>query len=111
MDQVTSWHPSKPGCSPWRTRARRARRLTRPRTLATLASSLLLAGCAAAGSPCQGASTSGWFSGWGGGGASAFTVGLGRSWGECPCRDRRSVPALSADPASEPFPGALAPPR
>lgn len=69
---------------------------------------LLIAGCAAADQPCRTGRTGGWLSGWGSGGASAFTLGLRRTWGNC---DERTTapgrgpldagPVPSADPMSE----------
>ena len=69
---------------------------------------LLVAGCAAD-QACRTGRTGGWLSGWGsGGGASAFTIGLHRTWRDC--ADRTTGPARapmdagpvpSADPASE----------
>jgi len=67
---------------------------------------LLLAGCAS-GQGCQIGRTGGWLSSWGSGGSSAFTLGLHRTWRECP--DRASAPTRSgADPLpslpAEPMP-------
>jgi hypothetical protein len=80
---------------------------------------LLLAGCAS-GQGCQTGRTGGWLSSWGSGGASAFTLGLRRTWGECPDRagtpakrGPEPLPAPSADPMPDPptAPAAANPPR
>src|SRR6266436_735617 len=84
---------------------RRLASMTRPAALSVIAS-LLFGGCAS--TACGTGRTGGWFSGWGTGGANAFTVGLHRTWGEC--ADRTPGPAQrpfgpapppSAEPASE----------
>lgn len=72
---------------------------------------LLVAGCASGQCP-QTGRTGGWLSGWGsGGGSSAFTLGLHRTWRECP--DRAATPVKrgpepvavpTADPTTEPTP-------
>jgi hypothetical protein len=79
--------------------------MTRPAALSVIAS-LLFGGCAS--TTCATGRTGGWFSGWGTGGANAFTVGLHRTWGECadrtPGASQRPAnlaPAPSAEPASE----------
>ena len=68
---------------------------------------LLLAGCAS-GQGCQTGRTGGWLSGWGsGGGASVFTLGLRRTWGECPDQAGTSVkrgPELLPAPPADPMP-------
>jgi hypothetical protein len=63
-------------------------------------------GCAS--TACGTGRTGGWFSGWGTGGANAFTVGLHRTCGECADRTpgasprpQNPGPAPSAEPASE----------
>ena len=80
---------------------------------------LLLAGCAAD-QPCRTGRTGGWLSGWGSGGANAFTIGLHRTWRDCGDRTtgpgRGPVdpgPVPSADPASDPPapPSGSTPPR
>ena len=84
---------------------RRLASMTRPAALSVIAS-LLFGGCAS--TACGTGRTGGWFSGWGTGGANAFTVGLHRTWRECadstPGASQRppnSGPAPSAEPASE----------
>jgi len=86
---------------------------------AALLAGALVAGCAAD-QPCRTGRTGGWLSGWGSGGASAFTVGLHRTWRDCgdrttgPARGPMDAgPAPSADPASEQpaSPSASSPPR
>jgi hypothetical protein len=72
----------------------------------TLAAALAVGGCASA--TCA-ERPRGWLSGWGSGGGGAFTVGLGRAWGDCDGRPRRAAPPPSADPASEPPLGSGAP--
>ncbi len=79
--------------------------MTLPAALSVIAS-LLFGGCAS--TTCATGRTGGWFSGWGTGGANAFTVGLHRTWGECADRTPGSAqrplnlsPAPSAEPASE----------
>ena len=80
---------------------------------------LLVAGCAVD-QPCRTGKTGGWLSGWGSGGANAFTLGLHRTWRDC--ADRTTGPARapvdtgpvpSADPASEQpmSPSGSTPPR
>lgn len=84
---------------------RRLASMTRPAALSVIAS-LLFGGCAS--TACGTGRTGGWFSGWGTGGANAFTVGLHRTWRECadstPGASQRppnSGPAPSAESASE----------
>src|SRR5262245_51168362 len=66
---------------------------------------ITVGGCASGG-PCR-TGTRGWFSGWGAGGGSAFTVGLRGAWDDCetrpgtPARPPSIAPAPSPDPASE----------
>jgi hypothetical protein len=80
---------------------------------------LLVAGCAAD-QACGTGRTGGWLSGWGTGGANAFTIGLHRTWRDCPDRTTRPArgpadagPVPSADPASEQpmSPSGSSPPR
>jgi hypothetical protein len=68
---------------------------------------LLLGGCASSAQPCPARRTGGWFSGWGSGGSSAFTLGVRRAFGDCEERAATPAgrpadlgPAPPADPAS-----------
>ena len=74
-----------------------------------MALALLLGGCASGAPPCPAQKTGGWFSGWGSGSNTAFTMGVRRTFGEC--AERTATPAgrppdfgppLPPDPLAEP---------
>jgi len=84
------------------------------RGIAAIGTGLLLAGCASVPGSCPGGRTDGWLSGWGTGGAGAFTLGLRRAWACDPASNATPLgPAPSADPTAQwPMsPSSATPPR
>jgi hypothetical protein len=79
------------------------------RATAMVLALLLFSGCATGAQSCPARKTGGWFSGWGSGGSSAFTLGVRRTFGDCEGRGAAPAerpanlgPAPFADPAADP---------